>query len=197
MVKPFNKLSTEVVLTTPIFNVRRDVATNPETGHTGNYYVLENPDWVVVIALSLDGELILIRQWRHGTGQEEVEFPAGLIDPGEEASAAAARELLEETGYLASSVRLLGEVKPNLAYQRNTCFTYLAEGCRRVSSPVFERGEFAELLLVQPEDLEALVATGQIRSAISLSGIFWWLSQRGALAWREGLDASAEQVEVL
>ena len=94
MVKPFKKLSTEIVLTTPIFNVRKDVATNPETDHTGAYYVLENPDWVVVIALSEAGELILIRQWRHGTGQEEVEFPAGLIDEGEDAATAAAANKL-------------------------------------------------------------------------------------------------------
>ena len=183
MIKPYVRHASEIVLTTPIFKVRKDRVTNPNTDHTGDFFVLENPDWANIIALDTEGRVILIRQWRHGTGEVEVEFPAGLVDPGESPEQTALRELKEETGYQAARVTRIGVVKPNLAYQQNSCSTFLAEGCQKVAEPEFDRGEHVETFLVQPHQIGELVRGGQIRSAVSLAAIFWWRSHQGAVTW--------------
>ncbi len=183
MVKPFIRHSSTIVLTTPIFRVRQDNSTNPHTGHNADYYVLENPNWVNVIALDEARNLIMVRQWRHGTREIEVEFPAGLVDPGEEPQRAASRELKEETGFEVGTIRRIGVTHPNLAYQSNTCFTFLAEGCRKVAEPEFDRGEHVETFLVAPGELSTLIRDGRIRSAVSLSAVLWWMEHRGGVNW--------------
>lgn len=186
MIKPFTYRDRETVLKTPIFDVEQVTGTNPHTGHTGAYTLLHNPDWVNVVALDRDGCLLLIRQWRHGTQAIETELPAGLVDPGESPEVAAARELIEETGYAAERWTLLGQVRPNLAYQGNTCWTFLAEGCHRLRAPEFTGGETVELVRVPASDAERLVREGVLRSALSLAALTWWALHRGASPWGAG-----------
>src|SRR5262249_34587526 len=82
-----------------IFRVRRDIVVWPRTGVEGRYVVLECPDWVNVIALTDDRQVVLIRQYRHGVDRVVLEIPSGIVERDEEPLAAAQRELAEETGY--------------------------------------------------------------------------------------------------
>lgn len=183
MVKPFIRHGSEHLLDTPIFRLRRDRAEHPETGHVGDYFVLENPDWVNVVALTADRQVLLVRQWRHGTATVELELPAGLIEPGESPLEAAARELREETGYAAGRLTLLGEVAPNAAFQRNTCFTVLAEDCVHDGPTRFDAGEDIELVLEPLTRLPTLLREGTFRNALVLIGLLWWLDQQGRVDW--------------
>lgn len=180
---PFVRHGSEELLRTPVFRLRRDRATHPVTQHTGDYFVLECPDWVNMVAITEDEHIVLVRQWRHGTRAIELEIPAGMIDPGEAPLAAAARELREETGYEAASLRLVGQVAPNAAYQDNTCHTALALGCRRVHDTHFDAGEDIELVLTPLRELPALIASGQVRNGLVIAGLFWWLQSEGKLGW--------------
>lgn len=183
MVKPFIRHASEHLLDTPIFRLRRDRAEHPETGHVGDYFVLENPDWVNVVAITPAREILLVRQWRHGTASVELELPAGLVEPGESPLDAAARELREETGYAAGRVTLLGEVAPNAAFQRNTCFTVLAEGCAPAGATRFDAGEDIELVVEPVARLPALMREGHFRNAMVHIGLLWWLDAQGRVDW--------------
>ncbi|MFO0960489.1 MAG: NUDIX hydrolase [Isosphaeraceae bacterium] len=184
MIRPFARQRSRVVLETPIFSLREDDATHPRTGVERTYYVLQSPTYVNVVALTTGGKLILVRQWRHGIRDICLELPAGLAEPGESPEHAAARELLEETGYEAGRVTLLGQVQPNPAHQDNLLFTVLAEDCREVEQgPGPDEGEDIEVELIEPADLAGLYRSGVLQNAMVVCGLFRWLDSRGRIAW--------------
>ncbi len=173
MIKPFVRTESREVMQTPIFTMREDTATHPRTGRVGRYVVLESPPWVNVVALTEEGQYIMVQQWRHGVRRVEVEFAAGIVDAGEEPAVAAARELREETGYEAQSLTPLGAVAANPAYQDNLCHTFLATGCRKVHETDFDPGEDIEVLLVSPEEIDQMLASGKMRNAMGICALFW------------------------
>jgi ADP-ribose pyrophosphatase len=183
MPDPFTYSSDEVLLETPIFRLHKRRGSHPTNGHTGDYFILENPDWVNMVALTDEEQIVLVRQWRHGVAAVELEIPAGMVDKGEGPLEAAARELREETGYAARSMHLLGKVAPNAAYQSNTCHTVLAEGCSRLHETDFDPGEDIELVLVPLAELPALVRSGQLSNGMVIAALFWWLERTGKVAW--------------
>ncbi|MGH9901890.1 MAG: NUDIX hydrolase, partial [Pyrinomonadaceae bacterium] len=98
-----------------VFQVRRDRSANPRDGREHDFYVIEAPDWINVIPLTADDEVVMIEQYRHGTEEITLEIPGGMVDAGESPREAAARELIEETGYAAREVVELGRTRPNPA----------------------------------------------------------------------------------
>lgn len=182
MLKPFRYGAGRELARTPIFSLHEHEAEHPRTGRVRPYVSLEVPDWVNMIALTHAGELVLVRQWRHGTRRFELEIPAGVIEPGETPEQAAARELREETGYEAERITRLGEVAPNAAYQTNRCYTVLAEGCRRVGDLILDEGEDIEVVLLTPAALRERLG-GEALNSMVFCALFWWLQREGRIAW--------------
>ncbi len=161
-----------------IFRIRLDWAVSPRTGVEGRYVVLECPDWVNVVAITADGQVVLVRQYRHGIDAVELEIPAGLVEPGEEPLAAAQRELAEETGYTGGRWTLLGRTRPNPAIQDNWCYNVLAEDVRLTATPRLDPGEAITVELRSLAETRQLIAAGVINHALMLNA-FFWLDQRG------------------
>ena len=128
---------------------------------------LLTPDWANVVALTDDDTLVLVRQFRPGPCVETLETPGGVIDPGESPSLAAARELVEETGYVARELVSLGSAHPNPALQDNRIHFFLALGASRAHAPRFDDGgEECEVVLVPRADLERLLENGVFSHAL-------------------------------
>ncbi len=154
-----------------IFRVRLDAVSHPRTGRALTRVVLEAPDWVNVIALTAEGRVVLVRQFRFGSRHMTIEIPGGVVDAGESSRQAAARELLEETGYAADRWTSLGWVEPNPAFLDNVCHHWLAEGARQVQAPQPDGGEDIEVLAVEPEELVAMIRRGDIRHSLVISAV--------------------------
>lgn len=181
----FVRKSRREILETPVFRLQEEISTHPETGADGTYYVLDAPDWVNIIAVTAQNELVMARQWRHGSAAVELEIPAGQVEPGEDPVATATRELLEETGFVPKRARLLGEIRPNCAIQSNRCFSVLCEGCELTGNTNFDPGEQIKHELLPLSQLRDRVRDGTLRNGMMLVALLWWLDGDGKIQWPE------------
>ncbi len=168
----------EELLDARIFKVRHNWSRLPDTGRTGTFFVLESPDWVNIVPITPDGKLLLVAQYRHGTGTLSLETPGGLIDAGETPEAAAARELCEETGYTAQSFRVLGQTDANPAFMTNRFTGVLAENVVLTDPTAWDEHEELALHLVPLEDLPRLLRNGVIRNTYSVLPLCWYLLEQ-------------------
>jgi 8-oxo-dGTP pyrophosphatase MutT (NUDIX family) len=150
-----------------VFDVLRDTCVSPRTGDEHEFHLLECCDWVNVVPITPDDQVVLIRQFRHGVRDFSLEIPGGLIDPEDPSPLhAGRRELREETGYDSDDLVSLGWSHPNPALQGNRCHTFLARGVRKVGEPRLDGTEETEVVLVPRADLPELVQDGRIKHAL-------------------------------
>ncbi|MGE0871266.1 MAG: NUDIX hydrolase [Kofleriaceae bacterium] len=141
-------------------------ARHPRTGVERRFSLIECADWVNIIAITTDQRVVLVSQYRPGNNTVCLEIPGGMIDPGESPTAAAMRELLEETGYSGGVVHELGSVAPNPAIQNNRLYTVLALGVSRTAEPTPDDGECLDITTAPLAEVQDKLASGQIDHAL-------------------------------
>lgn len=166
MVKPWERLSSELDRSYRIFDLRRERYLSPRTGQPFDAFVIESGDWVNVVALTPEQQVVMVRQFRFGGDKVMLEIPGGIVDPGESPLAAAKRELQEETGYGAERWTPLGSIAPNPAIHRNRLYSFLAEDCQLVGAQVQDEGEDIGVELVLHAEVRRMLAAGEIDHAL-------------------------------
>lgn len=158
--------------------LRNDVVQAPDGQTLPPRPVMEHPDWVDVIALTADLDIVLVDQYRHSVGSVRTEFPAGTVDDGEEPLAAVRRELLEETGYASDEWHLLGTAPVYPALQTNRIHSFLALNARRIDGQALDEGEVIHAYELPFTHFIDQVESGAIElPALQLAGL-WWLQAR-------------------
>lgn len=147
-----------------VFKVREDFARSGDK--RGSFFVLENPDWVNVIAVTKDQQIVLIEQFRHGTGEIITEIPGGMIDDGEDHERAARRELLEETGYTAEEFVFIGKSRPNPAIQNNWIYHYVAVNAEKQEEVAFDEHESVVTRLCHLSEFAQMIKSGEITHSL-------------------------------
>lgn len=180
MIKPWPVLSSRFVADHRIFRLRSDQKLSPRTGQPHDFLVLEGVNWVNVIALTTDRQLVMIEQYRHGTNTVELEIPGGMMDPHDASPVEAGlRELREETGYVGLRPRILGDIYPNPAIMSNTCYTVQVEDCQLAHAVEWDQGEDLVTRLVPVADIPRLVAAGRIKHSLVVVALYFFeLSRR-------------------
>lgn len=165
-------LSSQIIYDGPIFGIRRDEVIEP-TGVRTTREVITHPGSVVVLPVLADGRILMIRQYRHAAHQYLWELVAGRIDAGESPREAAARELIEETGYRAKSLRVFLYMFPTPGFLEEKMYILLAEGLTAGEA----RPEDDEKIISRAynrKKLEEMIRRGKLRDAKSIAGILFY-----------------------
>lgn len=163
-------LETEFLQDCAVFTVSRDATRSPD-GETHDFFRIDSADWVNVVPLTASGEVVMIRQYRHGLRDVTLEIPGGLVDPGEAPLLAAGRELVEETGYRAAELVAIGATSPNPALFGNRVHTYLATGLERIGEPTNPGNEETVVELVPEAELRGIVRAGGVDHALVIAAL--------------------------
>jgi 8-oxo-dGTP pyrophosphatase MutT (NUDIX family) len=180
-IQPWEKISSAPLGEFRIFKIRSDRKVSPRTRQEHDFVVIDCVDWVNVIALTPDQQVVMVEQFRHGSNTVELEIPGGMIDADDPSpEAAGERELREETGYAGQNARLIGRVFPNPAIMSNVCFTVLVENCRCAHPVHMDGTEDLLTRLVPVAELPALMAAGKIRHSLVAAALYHFdLCRRG------------------
>lgn len=187
MAHPWTFLYSKIIHACRIFTLKQEGYRSPRTGKDHDFYLLDSSHWVNVIPLTPDGKVILVKQYRMGTKDFSLEIPGGMLDAGDHPAGAAARELLEETGYAGEEPILLGIVHPNPAMQTNRCYTYLIKNVVFKTPPQQDSTEDIEVQSAPLHDIPRLIHEGKITHALVIAAFYWYFSKIGF----KGATASA------
>ena len=152
-----------------IFDIEKIKTISPRTGKELPFFLLNCQDWVNIIAITKENNLVMVKQHRFGTSKTELEIPGGIIEEDEEPMEAAKRELLEETGYEGNKFTYLGHVDPNPAFQTNKCHVTLIENCVLVSKQKLDPGEDIAVETVSQRNIQELIRDGTIRHSLVIA----------------------------
>ena len=181
----WEKISQHLHASCQVFDVLSARYRHPVRGRERNFVVMNVPDWVNVIALTPDHQLVLVRQFRFGIDGFSLEIPGGVMERGEEPLVAAQRELSEETGYTGCRARVLGSVHPNPAIMNNRCHLVLVEDARRTDVLAWDHDEEIEVITAPVDEVYAWARSGRISHALVLDALLlfapeWERLRRGA-----------------
>lgn len=170
-------LSSLYLLKTKWLTVRKDYIRMPTGVEIDDYYVLEYPNWVNVIAITEDGKFVIEQQYRHGTQSIDFELCAGTFEKGETPLEAAKRELLEETGYAGGEWELYCVSTPNPAAMTNVNYSFLAKGVKFTGHRSLESTEDIKIFLRSFEEVKQMVIGGSIKQGQMLAPLWKYIAE--------------------
>lgn len=164
-------LKDKKVFETPIFSLHQ-LSLDPENQEsTHPFYILNAPEWINIIALTPDDDIVLVEQYRAGIHDVTLEIPGGMVDGVESPLESAKRELLEETGFASSDWEFLGKTSSNPAILSNFTHLFLAKNCKQVSEQQPDGSEDIKIHKLQISKFFELVQNGTIHHAIVLAAV--------------------------
>ena len=178
-IKAWSRLSAKRLADSRIMSFCEARDKSPYTDKAHDFVYLDSVDWVNIVPITAQKEVVMIKQYRHGDQSISLEIPGGMVDANEQAMQAACRECLEETGYQVSNVREFGVLSPNPAIFNNRlhCFmAELAEVSEGTDANYHSATEKTEVVLIPIADLAQAMLSGEINHALVCATLWRFLA---------------------
>lgn len=170
--KPWKLLSSKRLLDARWLKINQEECELPNGKVIDDFYTIWQPDWVLILPQTKDGKWVMTHQYRHGTGRVSLEFPAGIVENGEDPLLAAKRELEEEAEYLGGTYKCVGEFSVNPDRHRGKFFVYLATGVTPGGSLKQDETEEITHLEISTEELEEKIRTGEMDHMLQIAAYY-------------------------
>ena len=180
--KPWKLLKTEYLVDAPWLKVAKETCELPNGKVIDDFYTLWQPDWVLILARTAQGNWVMTEQYRHGTGKIALEFPAGILNKGETPEQAALRELQEECGYAGNgcdTIKFIGTFPVNPDRHRGVFHVVFIDGVKKAGTTNFDSTEEIETRELSDEDLQKKMADGTFNHPLQMAGYLKWRLTRG------------------
>lgn len=161
-------VNTKTAYIDPVLRVEHRDFHFSKNDEIGTFTIVQMRDWAVIVPVTKDGKLLLIKQYRVGTQDVAYEFPGGALEAGENSMEGASRELTEETGYT-GELKKLCDMSPNPAFMDNTCYLFLAENCAKTEEQFLDPFEDIEPEEFEASEVEQMILDGRIVHSISIA----------------------------
>lgn len=159
-------LDTEYLFRRPWLTVRRDTVELPNGTVHPEYYVLEYPKWINVIALTPEGKFVMVKQYRHGLGIVATELCAGVVEDNEDPLEGAKRELLEETGFGGGEWELSMVISANPGSQNNLAYCYIARNVVQMTEQHLDATEDIRVELLTEDEVYSMLLSDNLKQSL-------------------------------
>lgn len=177
-IQPWETVSSEYLIKRPWLTARRDVLRMPDGKIVPEYYVLEYPTWVNIIAITADGEFVLVCQYRHALDIVEYELCAGTMEPSDASPLdAAKRELLEETGYAGGEWTEFTALSANPTSMNNLNHTFIAKGVEKVAGQNLDETEEISVHLFKTDELIDLLRHDEMKQSLMVAPLWRYIAE--------------------
>lgn len=175
-------LSSEYLFNDTWLKARKDRCQRPDGKIVDPYYVMEYPEWVAAFALTEDGDVILIKQYRHALGEVCIELPGGCVDAADKQfEDAIRREFLEETGYAFETADYLGRTSANPSTNANTLHMFLLTGGKKVQEQNLDANEEIRICIVSFAEFKQMLLDNLFMQSMHVTTIFYALQKLNKL----------------
>jgi ADP-ribose pyrophosphatase len=174
-------LETEYLWKEEWLTIRKDKCEMPNGKVIPSFYVNEYPEWVNAFALTEEGKVIMVKQYRHGIGEVGIELPGGVAEKGETMEEAVKRELLEETGYEFDSWEYLGKISANPSTTNNFMHMFLARNGKKTTKQKLDEHEELEVHLMDIEEVTKLVRENKMMQSLHVNCFYYAMDKLGKL----------------
>ncbi len=180
-IEKWKTLESEYIVKRPWLTARRDKVELPNGTIHPEYYVLEYPDWVNVIAITKDGKFVMVEQYRHGLDEIFTELVAGVAEKGEAPLEAAKRELMEETGYGNGNWELLTVLSQNPGSTDNLTYSFLATGVEQLAGQHLDATEDVAVRLLTEKEVYGMLARDEVKQSLMAAPLWKYFALKSSI----------------
>jgi ADP-ribose pyrophosphatase len=179
MIKKWKRISSKIITENRIFTLKENSCLSPKDGNEYPFYLLQTLDWVNIIPITKENEVVMIKQFRHGNEEITLEIPGGMTDEEDKSPRVSAiRELVEETGYAGDEIIKLGECSPNPAIFNNKLHVYLAKNVVKKHNQNLEGTEDIEIVKKNINKIPDLIKSGKINHSLVIVAFYYYFNSR-------------------
>ena len=173
MVSKWKTLKSKNILQNKIFSFKEELVLSPKN-RKFPVWVMDSPTWINIIPITIDNQVVMIKQYRFGNKEITLEIPGGMSEQNEDPKRSAIREMVEETGYTSQNVIKIGSVSPNPALMSNQVITYLALDAKCTAKQNLDTMEDIEVIKVDLNKIPTLIKNKAIDHALVVCAFYFY-----------------------